>query len=129
LEGGDNLMFFWSVAEPCLTVLIAIILITQVILPPFINKPLFWFFRRSQRDLRKLTDIIAEEKDEVAKTELTSVIQDLRSKTRKSEVLTTDDELSSQFEYEDDLERLQRKRESRNKAKTKKKRKQIMEEE
>lgn len=116
-------MFFWSVAEPCLTVLLAIFLITQVILPPFINKPLFWFFRKSQKDLRKLVDIKSEEEDESEKVYLTKEIQTLRERNKRASLETIEDVVDSDSIFDELEDRIESKRSTRNRERERKVRK------
>ncbi|MBI5306504.1 hypothetical protein HZB04_02885 [Candidatus Wolfebacteria bacterium] len=51
-------MAIWVIIEPLLVILLAILLISQVVLPPLIGKPFFWLFKKLARMLRsKETEI------------------------------------------------------------------------
>jgi len=58
-------MFYtWPILQICLQLLLALIIITQLILPAFINRPLFWFFRKADRQNRKAHGILGETETE-----------------------------------------------------------------
>ncbi len=46
-------MATWVILEQLLIVLLAVVLISQVVLPPLIGKPFFWIFRKPARMLRE----------------------------------------------------------------------------
>ena len=55
-------MAIWRIVEPLLVILLAILLISQVILPPLIGKSFFWLFRKPARMLRNKEAEIADAK-------------------------------------------------------------------
>jgi len=72
-------MFLWPILQMCLLVIVALIVITQVIVPAFIGKPLFWFFRKPDSELldaqRELSEL------DVSK-EVQHVNDQIKEKTR-----------------------------------------------
>ena len=44
-------MFIWRILELALVASVALFIISQIILPPFINKRFFWIFRKKERKL------------------------------------------------------------------------------
>lgn len=46
----------WKILEPALVVLVAIIILTQLVIPPFIGKRFFWALRKSEKRLQKKED-------------------------------------------------------------------------
>ncbi len=55
-------MALWLILEPLLVILLAVLLFSQVVLPPLIGKPFFWLFRKPARMLRKEEAKIEDEK-------------------------------------------------------------------
>ncbi len=69
-------MFLWPIIQSCLLVFVALIIITQMIIPALTGKPMFWFFRNPDSELlkaqRELSDLDVKEavqhiKDEIKK--------------------------------------------------------------
>ena len=75
-KGG--LIMIWRYIEPPLIVMLAIFLFTQVALPPFIGKPFFWIFRKSEKQLREKDKELAEVKTKLAIKEKDRVITRIR---------------------------------------------------
>mgnify|MGYP001589726740 FL=1 len=46
-------MAIWKLLEPLFVLLVLIFILTQVVLPPVLGKPLFWIFRKSEKRKRK----------------------------------------------------------------------------
>ena len=68
----------WRYIEPPLIVMLAIFLFTQIALPPFIGKPFFWIFRKSEKQLREKDKELAEAKTKLAIKEKDRVITRIR---------------------------------------------------
>lgn len=64
----------WKYVEPLLIVMFAIFLFTQVALPPFIGKPFFWIFKRSEKRLRQKDEELSEARTKLAIKEKDRVI-------------------------------------------------------
>ena len=61
-------MVFWKIMEPVLSVVIALVILSQIVIPAFFNNvPFFWLFRRNRRLLEQQKDRIRDlhEKDEI----------------------------------------------------------------
>ena len=67
-------MMIWRIVEPLLVVIFAIFLFTQVVLPPFIGKPFFWIFKKSEKRLREKDEELSEVKTKLAIKEKDRVI-------------------------------------------------------
>lgn len=77
-------MFLW-VIEVGVAAVFALVIITQLILPPLLGKPFFWFFRKPEKDLRakevELMDLRAQKRVE----KLDKRIEEERGAIRKPE--------------------------------------------
>lgn len=52
-------MAIWPIIEILLVLAIAILLLSQIVIPPFIGKPFFWIFRKAEKNLRgKETELL-----------------------------------------------------------------------
>ena len=67
-------MMIWRIIEPLLVGIFAIFLFTQVVLPPFIGKPFFWIFKKSEKRLREKDEELSEVKTKLAIKEKDRVI-------------------------------------------------------
>lgn len=76
---------FLRVIEVGALAIFGLIVLTQVIIPPFIGKPFFWFFRKPEKDLRakevELMDLQARKRVE----KLNKRIEKERGAIRKPE--------------------------------------------
>lgn len=70
----------WAIIEPCLFILIALFIISQWILPPFIGKPFFWIFKHSTNRIDNEYDKIQDIKDEI---EIQRIRDERQKLTRK----------------------------------------------
>jgi len=53
-------LLLWRILSPLFLLAVIILLVTQVVLPPFIGKRFFWIFRESERNLRESEGILIE---------------------------------------------------------------------
>lgn len=52
-------MAIWPIIEILFVLVIAILLLSQIVIPPFIGKPFFWIFRKAEKNLRgKETELL-----------------------------------------------------------------------
>lgn len=69
-------MFLWPIIQTCVLVLVSLVTLTQVIIPAFTGKRLFWFFKKSESDLleaqRTISDLNIDKK-----------VQDIREEIKK----------------------------------------------
>jgi len=50
------MFFLWTIIQFCGLIILSLIIITQIALPPFIDLPYFWLFRKSEKELLKAHD-------------------------------------------------------------------------
>lgn len=79
-------MFLWPIIEWGLVVIVATFVITQLILPAILNKPIFPLFRRSTRKLEAVVDELREERVCEAVSDVRSEVEKLRKKRQKAEI-------------------------------------------
>ena len=72
----------WAFLETCLVVLLAVVIITQVILPPIIGKRMFWNFRKLDKKLSNKAD------------EVSDLITELSIKQKDEEIARLKEELN-----------------------------------
>lgn len=68
-----------------LLVAFAIFLFSQVVLPIFINKPFFWIFKKTEKDLLKTKDELMAKQTELKITELKKEEKSVVDKIKKNE--------------------------------------------
>jgi len=88
----------WEVLEVALIIIISVFVITQMIIPPFIRKPLFWVFRKVERvkeeKVVELSDIRTEGETSDIEEEIEKTREKIKPKrTRKKPTRTKMEEL------------------------------------
>jgi len=73
----------WRYIEPLLVVIVAIFLVSQAVIPPFVGKSYFWIFKKSEKRLREKDDELSEVKTKQAIKEkdraITKIKRDLNN--------------------------------------------------
>lgn len=55
---------FLRLIEVAVFALVGLFVLTQVILPPYIGKPFFWFFRKQEKKLREKQSVLMDAQTE-----------------------------------------------------------------
>jgi hypothetical protein len=79
---------FWQVMELCLAILVGLVILTQMVLPPFIGKRFFWFFRKSEKAILEAQGELEDARATVAAGEIrkqTERVKKTTSKRKKQE--------------------------------------------
>lgn len=53
------MFFIWSIIQFSILFILFLIVLTQIILPPFLDMPYFWLFRKEEKELLKAIDDLA----------------------------------------------------------------------
>lgn len=72
----------WRLIELLFLVFLVIFLFSQVVIPPLLNKPFFWLFRKSERELAHKKEKVSELH---TKIETQSVEQEIENLEKKLE--------------------------------------------
>ena len=75
----------WAFLETALIVLVAVIIITQIILPPIIGKRMFWNFRKLDKKLSGKAD------------EVSDLITELSIRQKEEEIARLKEELNKKM--------------------------------
>lgn len=76
-------MFLWSILQTCLLLVVGLIIVTQIIIPAFTSKPLFWFFRKPDSEL-------LEAQRELSELDVTEEVQRIKDKIKEKTEISKD---------------------------------------
>lgn len=73
------MLFLWTIIQWSILLIISLLFITQLILPPFIDMPYFWLFRKCEKELLKAEDQLSVSKID----RITNVVKRKIAKNKK----------------------------------------------
>jgi hypothetical protein len=74
---------FWQITEVCLAILVGLVILTQMVLPPFIGKRFFWFFRKSEKAILEAQSELEDAEATVAAGEIRKQVERVKKTTSR----------------------------------------------
>ncbi|MDO8516954.1 MAG: hypothetical protein Q7S33_02410 [Nanoarchaeota archaeon] len=73
----------WILLEWCLVITVAVFIISQIILPPFINKRFFWILRKKEKKLDAVGNELIDAQVDLEVAETRAAVKKVLDKTSK----------------------------------------------